>query len=172
MDTEKAIRARRSIRSFKPDEILEETVKEILELGNCAPSAGNRQSRDFVVVRDSETRRKLAEAAMGQNFVAEAPVVIVVCANLKRVSPYGGRGRELYCIQDADCAAYAIMLAVHSMGLGSCWVGAFEPEQVTDALALPNYAMPVAVIPIGAPNETPDEPPKLPISSITHNEKW
>ncbi len=172
MDVEKAIRTRRSIRSFKPDDVPEDVLRLILELGNCAPSAGNRQSRDFVVVRDPETRRKLAEAAMEQNFVAEAPVVVVVCANLKRVSPYGGRGRELYCIQDADCAAYAIMLAAHSLGFGSCWVGAFEPEQVIEALKLPNYAMPVAVMPIGVPGEKPDEPPKLPVSSITHNEKW
>ncbi|MDD5503486.1 MAG: nitroreductase family protein [Candidatus Thermoplasmatota archaeon] len=172
MDAIRAIQTRRSIRSFKPDEIPEETIKEILELGNCAPSAGNLQCRDFIVVRSHEVKHALVEAAMGQTLIEEAPVVIVACANMKRISPYGGRGRELYCIQDADAASYAIILAAHAKGYGSCWVGAFEPEMVTEALHLPNYAVPTAIIPIGIPNEKPKEPPKLPVSEITHKEKW
>ena len=87
-------------------------IKEIIELGNLAPSAGNLQPRDFVVVKVQQTKEALARGALDQRFIAEAPVVIVVCANLRRTSPYGMRGRELYCIQDSTAAIENMLLAI------------------------------------------------------------
>ena len=105
MDLWEAIKERRSIRRYvQGRDVPAETVEQLLQAAIAAPSAGNRQPWHFVVVRDSETKQGLAEAA-GQRFVAQAPVVIVVCANPARsASRYGQRGSELYCLQDTAAA--------------------------------------------------------------------
>ncbi len=165
-----AIRGRHCIRRFRPDEIDAEKVEEILEAAKEAPSAGNLQARDFIVVRDSERRRVLADAALSQNSVSEAPLVIVVCANPgKSAAKYGSRGEELYCIQDATAAAQNILLAVHSLGLGACWVGAFDENSVRKVLGIPSEIRPVAIIPIGYPAEEPSASPR---NIEVHNEHW
>jgi nitroreductase len=84
LDIQEAINRRRSIRSFTGDDISEETLRQIIETGTLAPSAGNCQPWEFIIVRDKTTKQKLAEAALGQRFVSQAPIVVVVCANIKR----------------------------------------------------------------------------------------
>ena len=87
------IKGRRSIRKFKPDPVPEEELREILEAATWAPSAGNTQEWRFIVVRDPGLKRELAAAAMEQRFLSEAPVVVVVCADLERIRrAYGERG--------------------------------------------------------------------------------
>ncbi|HPP45607.1 MAG TPA: nitroreductase family protein, partial [Methanomassiliicoccaceae archaeon] len=93
------------MRGFTKEDVPAGVIDEALEAANLAPSAGNLQARDFVVVRDGGKKRELAEAAMSQMFVADAPVVVVCCANLERIGRYGPRGRELYCLQDVAAAA-------------------------------------------------------------------
>ena len=173
MDVREAIRTRRSVRAFRSDPIPEATLRDLLGLAAWAPSAGNLQSRDFVVVRDEARRRALAAAALDQDFVAEAPAVVVVCANAKRVEgKYGRRGRELYMIQDAAAATQNLLLAAHDAGLGSCWVGAFDEEAVRKLLALPAGIRPVAIIPVGRPDERPETPGRLPPDDVVHWERW
>jgi nitroreductase len=172
MELVDAIKSRRSIRAFKREPVPDDVVRELLELGNLAPSAGNLQGRDFVVVRDSNIKLMLCNAALGQRFIADAPVVIVVCANKQRSSPYGARGRDLYCIQDADAAIENILLAVTSKGLGACWVGAFNETQVADILKLPSHIRPIALLPIGYPDESPSRRSRIPLSKLVHHEKW
>jgi len=170
MELSEAIRGRHCIRRFRPDEVEEEKVERILEAAGQAPSAGNLQARDFIVVRDSKKRRGLAEAALSQSFVSEAPLVIVVCANPgKSEARYGSRGKELYCIQDASVAVQNILLAAHSLGLGACWVGAFDENSVRGVLGIPSEIRPVAIIPVGYPAEEPSAPPRSP---EVHNEHW
>ncbi|MBU4265686.1 MAG: nitroreductase family protein [Candidatus Altiarchaeales archaeon] len=170
MELSEAINGRHCIRRFRPDEMEEEKVEGILEAAREAPSAGNLQARDFIVVRDSKKRRELAEAALSQNSVSEAPLVIVVCANPgKSAAKYGSRGEELYCIQDATAAVQNILLAVHSLGLGACWVGAFDENSVREVLGIPSEIRPVAIIPIGYSAEEPSAPPK---NMEIHNEHW
>ncbi len=167
-----AIFTRVSIRRFKPDPIPEDMIRVILEAGNAAPSAGNLQARDFIVVRDENTKLKLAKAALKQMFIAEAPVVIVVCANYPRsMRVYGERGR-LYAEQDATAAIENILLAVHMLGLGAVWVGAFDEVEVMDILGIPDYARPMAIVPIGYPAEEPKRRERYPIEYLTHWEKW
>ncbi len=140
-----------SIRKFTQDDVDDDTLTKILEAGNAAPSAGNLQARDFVVVRDAQTKKRLAMAALKQMFIAEAPVVIVVCANYPRsMRVYGERGK-LYAEQDATAAIENILLAVTALDLGAVWVGAFDEEQVSEILELPEYVRPMAIIPIGHP---------------------
>ncbi len=167
-----AIFTRVSVRRFKPDPIPEETIKLILEAGNSAPSAGNLQARDFIVVRDENTKLKLAKAALKQMFIAEAPVVIVVCANYPRsMRVYGERGK-LYAEQDATASIENILLAVHMLGLGAVWVGAFDEAEVMDILGIPDYARPMAIIPVGYPAERPKRRERYPIEYLTHWERW
>ena len=167
-----AIFTRVSIRRFKPDPIPDDVIKLILEAGNSAPSAGNLQARDFIVVKDENTKLKLAKSALKQMFIAEAPVVIVVCANYPRsMRVYGERGK-LYAEQDATASIENILLAVHMLGLGAVWVGAFDEVEVMEILNIPDYARPMAIIPIGYPAEKPKRRERYPIDYLTHWEKW
>lgn len=173
MDIETCIEGRTSTREFSPEPVADELINEALRMANLAPSAGNLQSRDFVVVRNHQTKRLLAEAALNQEFIADAPVVIVSCANLERVRHYGERGRSLYCLQDVAAAVENMMLFLHSKGLGSVWVGAFDEKRVSAALSLPPYARPVAIIPVGFPaaGKRPHRT-RLPLDQLVHREKW
>jgi nitroreductase len=84
--------------------------------------------------------------------VAGAPVIIVVCADPERsAARYAQRGRELYCLQDTAAAAEHILLAAVALGLGGCWVGAFDESRAAKVLALPRHLRPVAILPIGKP---------------------
>jgi len=89
MELKEAIKKRTSIRKYKDIPVERELIKDFLYYANLAPSAGNLQARDFIIVEDKEIKKKLAFASYNQKFIEEAPVVVVFCANLKRISPYG-----------------------------------------------------------------------------------
>ncbi len=172
MECLEAIFTRRSVRKFLKKDISDEVILKILEAGNAAPSAGNLQARDFIVVRDDETKLKLAVVSLKQMFIAEAPVVIVVCANYPRsMKVYRERGK-IYAEQDAAAAVQNILLAAHCMGLASVWIGAYDDEKVAEILKIPSYARPVAILPIGYPAEKPKMPRRFDIDEITHWETW
>lgn len=172
MDVVECIEGRTSIRAFGPEPIEDSVIEEMLRLANLAPSAGNLQARDFIVVKGAKTKKMLAEAAYEQDFVRAAPVVVVFCANLKRIAHYGERGRSLYSLQDVAAAVQNSMLYLHSKGLGSVWVGAFDEERVRVVLEIPSEARPVAILPIGYPSEEGVKRRRLAPEQITHREKW
>lgn len=117
-----------------------------------APSAGNRQPWHFWIVRNEQVKETLSEAAWNQSFIVEAPVVIVVCVEPERsASTHGTRGRNLYCLQDTAAATLNILLMATGLGLGSCWVGAFDEDRVARGLDLPSSLRPVAMVPLGYP---------------------
>jgi nitroreductase len=148
---------RYSVRSFDPTEdVSPEVVERLLQAAIRAPSAGNRQPWHFYVVRDPGVQQGLAAAAYGQDFVAQAPVVIVVCANPEQSAErYRQRGHELYCLQDTAAAAEHILLAAVASGLGGCWVGAFDERRAARVLELPHQHRPIAILPIGKPADEP-----------------
>jgi len=173
MDVIEAIKTRRSIRSYEKESISDEDLNKILEAATWAPSAGNLNPWEFIVVKDEENKRKLSEAALEQYFISEAPVVVVVCANVTRTSSiYGERGRRLYCIQDCAAATQNLLLAAHSLGYGACWVGAFNDSEVAKLLKLPSNVVPLAIVPIGKPKEKPTAPRRLPLSKVVHHETY
>ena len=172
MDLLRAIRTRRSIRAFRADPVSAERIEPLVDLANLAPSAGNLQARDFVVVSDEAMRKSLAATTFDQAFIADAPVVVVVCANLQRIGKYGPRGRDLYALQDAAAATENLLLAAHAEGLGSVWIGAFDEGAVVRLLDLPRHVRPVALLPIGEPAEDPAAPERLPLSEILHWDRW
>lgn len=155
MEVFEAIKKRRSMRRFdatKP--VTTEEVEKLLEAAKWAPSAGNLQSWYFVVARDESIKKALAGAAH-QEFIAQAPVVIVACADLERsASRYGDRGFFLYAIQDATIAAQNIWLTATEMGLGGVWVGAFDEGEASRILELSPKLRPIAMLAIGYPGES------------------
>jgi len=173
LDILEAIKTRRSIRAFTDENVSEELVNKILDAARWAPSAGDLQPWEFVVVRDPKVKRGLAAAALHQMFIAEAPVVIVVCANEDRSAwGYGSRGSTLYCLQDTAAATENILLTAHSLGLGACWVGAFNEEAARRVLDVPHGVRPVAIIPLGYPAEKPSPTPRRGLNEILHYEKY
>ncbi len=151
MDVFEAITGRRSVRRFKATPLERATIVKLLEAARWAPTAGNLQPWVFVAVTSAEVREELAAAAYNQRFVAEAPLVIGVAAAPPPNSRYGGRGQDLYALQDTAAAVQNILLAAYALGLGTCWVGAFDDDAVARALRLGPDEKPVALIPVGEP---------------------
>ncbi len=173
MEVSEAIKRRRSTRAFTEEAVSDEDVKKLLESARWAPSAGNIQPWEFVVVRRTEVKSELSAAALDQYFIEEAPVVIVVCADENRSARgYGSRGANLYCIQDTAAATQNILLAACAMSLGACWVGAFHEDDVKAALNLPAGVRPVAIVPVGHPAERPRAPPKRSPDDIVHYDSY
>ena len=173
MNVLEAIKGRRSIRAFKNQGVPAEIVEELIDAARWAPSAGNIQPWEFIIVRKPRIKRRLVETALGQMFIEEAPVVIVVCADEERSSQgYGVRGKTLYCIQDTAAAMQNIHLTAYSLGLGTCWVGAFREEETRKILKIPRGMRPVAIIPVGYPAEAPTARMRKSISQIVHYETF
>ncbi len=173
MDILEIIKGRRSIRNFKTEDLPEQIVENLVEAARWAPSAGNIQPWKLIIVRKPETKKKLAKAALEQAFVEEVPVVIIVCADENRSSQgYGSRGRTLYCIQDTAAAIQNIHLAAYALGLGTCWIGAFDEEEARKILKIPQGIRPVAIIPVGYPAESPQPRKRRPLDEIVHYETF
>ena len=171
MDFFEAVKARHSIRAFQPRAVEEEKLRRIVETVNLAPSAGDLQAYEIVVVKDSKRKEELANAAGGQSFVAEAPVCLVFLAYAERSSrKYGKRGAELYCLQDATIATSYAALAATALGLTSTWVGAFDDEAVARVVGAPGSKRPIAILPVGYAAETPEITPRRPIGEIVDSE--
>jgi nitroreductase len=173
MELSEAIKGRKSIRAFKKQQVPEEIVEKLIDAASWAPSAGNIQPWEFVIVRKPAVKKKLAQAALNQAFVEEAPVVIVVCADEEHSSMgYGFRGKTLYCIQDTAAATQNILLTAYSLGLGACWIGAFKEDEAKKAVNAPEEIRPVAIVPVGYANEAPSQRDRRPLSRIMHQESF
>jgi nitroreductase len=163
---------RRSIREYSGEEITDEQVAYILNCASTAPSAGNLEAWDVVVVTDNETKSDLSLAAYDQPHIALAAVVLVVCANyIRSMSRYGERG-ILYAVQDATIACTYMMLASEAEQLCSCWVGAMDEGDVREILGLPPHIRPIALLCIGKGNKTRILPDRLAIEEHIHQECW
>ncbi len=161
-----AIRQRQSIRTFQGREIEPEKVQAVLSAMNQAPSAGNLQAYQVWLVRSREVKGELVRAALDQEFIAQAPVVLVVCAAPARAAKYGARGETLYAVQDATVAVAYAQLAATALGLGTCWVGAFDEQQVAKALQLLPDQRPVVMLPIGYPAENSRRTSRRPLEEL------
>jgi len=169
MDVFAAIKQRRSVRAYKPAQVEEEKLKKILEAGRLAPSANNWQDWKFVIVREIESRNKLARAAFGQLFIGEAPVVIVACGTEPKAIMACGQPTSTV---DVSIACAFMMLAACEQGLGTCWIGAFREDEVKKILKIPEPIRVVAVIPLGYPDEGPSQKDRKDFDEIVCFEKF
>lgn len=155
-----AMRECHSVRAFIQEPVPEPTLTRILEAACWAPSAGNLQPWYFYVVQNQAVKEKIAAVCFEQEQVAEAPVVVVVMADPARSNErYGERGAQLYCLQDTAAAIQNMLLAAEGLGIGSCWVGAFDERKVQTLVEAPPRLRAVAIVCFGFSSEE-EEPPK------------
>jgi nitroreductase len=164
-----AIFKRRSIRRFTSQNIPEEAIKKILSAGMNAPSAGNEQPWQFIVIREKETLSKIAQCSPYARAAADAPVAILVCGDLS-LEKYPG-----YWIQDCSAATENMLIEAASLGLGSVWLGVHPMQDREQYLrkffTLPVHIIPFAILPVGYPAQ------ELPCvdrfnQERLHYEKW
>ncbi|MBM3296119.1 MAG: nitroreductase [Candidatus Aminicenantes bacterium] len=154
MTVMEAIQKRRSVRKYRPDPVSEEALGRVLEAARLAPSGKNLQPWKFIVVRSAETRALLARASANQAFIAQAPVVVVACADPESCYAKMGRYMKSWPV-DVACALEHLMLQAAAEGLGTCWIGAFEEQAVKDVLGVPEPIKVLALTPLGHPDEAP-----------------
>lgn len=152
-----------------PDKIVTKLIKN----AHKAPSAGHTQVQEFILVKDDSTKKKLRKAAVNQEYVESAPLLIVVCSNTSRsVGRYGSRGREFYSIIDGAFASMLILLSAVNEGIDACFVGAFEDNKVSEILELPKDVRPIGIICIGYPAEKPEKLERMDVKALVHYEKY
>ncbi len=164
--------SRSSVREYNDEPLTGDEVDFILACAGTAPSAGNLEAWDAVVVTDDETKTALAEAAFSQEHIEQAPVIFVVCSNYVRsMSRYGQRG-ILYGLEDATIACTFMMLAAHAKNLQSCWTGAFDDEAVREVLSLPQHIRPVSLLAVGKGHPPAQHTDRMGIGEHVHREIW
>jgi nitroreductase len=169
MDVFEAITQRKSIRKYKNKEIEKEKLIKVLESARIAPSAANRQEWKFIVVKDDNTRSRLVSAAHDQKFVEQAPVTIVACSTeSERIMPCG---QHAYTV-DLSIAVSFMMLEATELGLGTCWLGAFDEEAVKEILGIPSDIRVPAMFTLGYADENPVARPRKALKDIVSHEKY
>ncbi len=165
------IETRKSIRSYKPQEIEEEKLNYILQAFRKAPSAKNLQPWKLIIVKDKKKINDLAIACNNQTFLSEAPILIVACA--KEDEAYGVMGGYMnsYPI-DVALAMEHLILAATEKGLGTCWIGAFKEKLVKDLLNIPENVRVVTITPVGYPAREGRTRGRKPLSEIVCYDKY
>ena len=145
-----------------------------MKIGISAPSAGNCQPWRVIIVTGAELKVQLARAAFNQKFIADAPVIFVICAVPEESEKrYQARGKELYVIQDTAALTLTILHGAHLHGFGACWIGAFNENAVSKVLHVPSNMRPVAMIPVGAiAGKIPPIRPRRSLSEIVVKERF
>ncbi|MCX8178216.1 MAG: nitroreductase family protein [Candidatus Aenigmarchaeota archaeon] len=152
MDVFDAIESRVNVKVFDKRDVPEELIAQVLMAGTFAASAGDIQPWEFVVVKEKSAKTEISLACLRQRHVEDAPLLIIVCANLEKVAlKFGQRGKEFYAIQDTGACIQNMLLAAHALGLGASWVHAFEEEAIKRILKLPDKIKPLGVLTIGFP---------------------
>lgn len=180
MSFDDVVRTRRSIRRFRPDDVPESTVAELLDLARHAPSSMNGQPWHFVLVRSPASRDRLAEIKnrycppekrqFSADFIRSAPLIIVVCVGEPRSY---GRG-----IENGILATATLLLAARARGLGTVYMSAYisdEPalaDEISRLLGLPADVAPVTMIPMGFPAEIPSPRDLRPLEAMVHHERF
>lgn len=152
MEVLEAIKTRRSIRRFRSDPVPEEVLGQILDAGRWAPSAKNSQSWKFIVIKDLKVITDVAEVLRWGRFLPQAPVTVAVVVD-PRLTPHP--------MEDGTLAAYSMLLAVHALGLGGCWVDpSYREEIIAPMLGISGEEKLICLIPIGYADEAPVTPRK------------
>jgi nitroreductase len=180
MDVMQAIKGRRSIRKYKTDPVSDKDVDTILEAARWAPSWANTQCWRFVVVRDPQLKRKLADTLkLKENrstaAVRDAPVVIVACAELGKSGYRSGTiatDKGDWFMFDTALAMQNLTLAAHAIGLGTVHLGLFDAKEVARILDVPDGAVVVEMTPLGYPDEQPIVPRRKELSEIVSKDRF
>lgn len=162
-------RKRVSVRGYKPDPVPEDHLRAVLEAARLAPSACNRQPWHLMVLRDREGRRSLLHAYPRAWFV-EAPVILIVCT--EPAAAWSRADGKPYADVDGAIVMDHITLCAADLGLGTCWIGAFDPELVRRAMRLPPGIEPLAMTPLGWPADPGRPKTRKDLESLVHYDAW
>jgi len=168
MNLNEILKRRYSCRSYNNKEIKDKDLELILNNAVLAPNAGNIQAWRFVVVKDFKKREEVAIACLQQKWMTQAPIHIVICADLKYLKAHYHERGELYGIQDCTLAASNIMLTAASIGIDSCFISAFEEDMLKRALGIPDGIMPYVVITLGYSDDKPEEKKRYPLNMFVY----
>ncbi len=172
MDVDACIRGRRSCREYLDKNVPLDVVGDVLEAGTYAPSAGNKQNWQFIVVTDEDKRNRIAQLCKNQDWMIEAPVHIVICNDADAIkNNYPDRG-EIYATQNCAVAAGLMMLKAEDVGLGSCWVGGFDAVGIRNLLEIPENIIPELILTIGYPNRMDKEAERISVNLVTFFDKY
>jgi nitroreductase len=162
---------RRSVRKFTAETVSKKDITELLEAAMAAPSACAKDPWRFIVVRNQENLRQIAEILPNGKFLAEAPVGIIVCGDINAAHA----GSESYMLQDCSAAIENILLAARALGLGTCWLGVHpRPDRIAGIakfFELPENIVPVSIIAAGHPEKMPEKHTRF-MPGYVHWEKW
>ena len=161
------VRARRSVRRYRPDPVPQAKLDHLLEAARLAPSWANGQCWSFILVTDPKAKSRLAEA--GNGWVEQAPVVIAACADPKKS---GSKKDQAYYLVDIGIAMEQLVLAATDQGLATCWVGWFDEQKARSALGVPKDIRVVALMPLGYADETPEARPRRSLGEIAYKDRW
>jgi nitroreductase len=145
---------RGSVRKYRDVGVEDSKLRQVLEAGRVAPSAVNFQPWYFIVARDEVLRRQVA-TAYKRDWILQAPVIVVICGDHRKA--WKRFDEKDHCDIDAAIAIDHMTLAATELGLGTCWVCAFNPQIIRDVFRLPEYIEPIALLPIGYPSESTNE---------------
>ena len=163
------ISQRYSVRSYKPDLVEDDKLALVLEAARLAPSASNRQSYQLIVVKTAVREKELKRIYSG-NFFTEAPLVICACALPSQA--WKRQDGTDYSQVDIAIAMDHLILSAAELGLGSCWIAAFDPDAARDVLGLPAEAVPVVFTPLGYPADKPGTKNRKPLTDLVRYDHW
>jgi nitroreductase len=179
MDVMQAIKNRRSVRKLKSEPVSNDLVEAVLEAGRWAPSWANTQCWKFVVVRDALMRGKVAETISpgnrGTDALKNAPVIIAICGELGKAGYKKGTlatDKGDWYMFDTALAAQNMMLAAHSLGLGTVAIGLFDASKAAELLEIPSNVRVVLLLPLGYPAEEPTAPPRKELTEIVSYNRY
>lgn len=164
------IMTRTSVRKYTNEAVTKADIETMLRAGMAAPTAVNKQPWHFVVVTDREQLNALASANRGTGMAAKAPLAIVVCGDMQKTLTGIGQG---FWVQDCSAATENILLTANALGLGAVWTGLYPNEErakaVRDVVKAPEHIVPLCVIVIGHPADTPTPKDKWKPENVSYN---
>lgn len=172
MDFDKVLKSRRCTRKYSVKRVAFSDLVAVCEAARLTPMAGNIYTIRLIVVSDKQKKQELSEAALGQDFIALTPYILVICSDLTNaIGSYGERAR-IYARQQAGAAIENMFLKATSLGLATCWVGAFDENAVKRALQMPDKIQVEALLPIAQPFGKEKAKLKPELKLILHFERW
>ncbi|MBS3168625.1 nitroreductase family protein [Candidatus Woesearchaeota archaeon] len=173
MELDQVLKEVRSVRKFKKLDVPWYLVSECLDAATYAPNAGNTQNWRFIVVRDLSKREAIVKACEDQKWLLNAPVLIVVCSDVDKISKmFGVRGEALYAVQNCAAAIQNMLLKAYELGLGSVWIGAFDEIIIKQILEIKPEVRPQAIIALGFSDDHEKKPKREELNNVVFFEKY
>jgi nitroreductase len=170
MSFQNLIERRYSVRAYKPDPVTEEDLHQVLEAARLAPTAANRQPIRVLVIRTAGREESL-KRIYGRDWFARAPLVLLVCG-IPEDGWVRSADEQSYLYVDAAIVMDHMILAATDLGLGTCWIAAFNPAAAREVLGLPEGVEPVVFTPLGYPADQPKPKKRKPLSELVRYERW